>query len=104
MRIILQLAPATGWRAAYTDEADGISLAPVALWALVQDDEGNRYVEGIEADDIVAFCSDTEGCLGYVAEECPAGLRLVGSDDCRHMSIDAGALGIDATVECPVSS
>jgi hypothetical protein len=48
MKKIMQLIPAApGWFATYNDDGNRIE-APVAAWALMEDDFGDRWIEGVD--------------------------------------------------------
>lgn len=55
---ILQIIPAAGWFAVYKNEGEPETLSPLACWALVEDEEGNTNVQGMDADDYVDFVED----------------------------------------------
>jgi hypothetical protein len=74
-RTIIQIIPAAGFRAVYRpeDAPDQLIERPLACWALVEDHEGSRSVEGMDVDWAVDFCGDTGGFVGYAAPgELPA--------------------------------
>lgn len=54
---ILQIIPANGWSAKYTQE-DGDFTSPLVCWALVEDEDGTRRVVGLDGADYV----DTAEC------------------------------------------
>lgn len=69
---ILQIMPAEGWFARYIDAAgasdhDPDNLVPLTCWALVEDENGSRRVEGMDsASDGVALVEDTTNFSEYV--------------------------------------
>jgi hypothetical protein len=70
-RKIIQVIPATGWYARFIDSADAPpdEYVPLVFWALVEDEQGQRWVEGLECTfDGVLFAEDVSNFLEYVSQ------------------------------------
>ncbi len=63
-RKILQIMPAPGWGAAYTDQGEEL-IAPLIGWALVQSETGEAVV-GLVANKAVELCDTQPNFTGYV--------------------------------------
>jgi hypothetical protein len=66
---ILQIIPASGWYAKFSNSNDGEDgLFPLACWALCQNEDGETYVAGIDAtpDGTTTFVEDAENFEGYI--------------------------------------
>jgi hypothetical protein len=68
-RKIIQLIPAEGWLAVYHDEkTDKFFTLRIAAWALVEDEDGYRYVTGLNASDTVETVDEDGNFLRYIHE------------------------------------
>ena len=66
VRKIVQIIPAEGWFAVYGDD-DGkpTILVPLVCWALYEDEEGDRYIEGMDAFEYVDFSQGNHNFHDY---------------------------------------
>jgi len=68
-RKVIQIIPADGWFARYTDASQDSpdNVYPLACWALVESETGERWVEGMDsASDGIALAPDTTNFIEYV--------------------------------------
>ena len=68
-RLIIDIAPVIGWYAVYAirpeeNKNNPVWIAPLALWALVEEDT-RRYVVGLDCT--LDFCDQGDNFLGYLA-------------------------------------
>jgi len=63
-RKILQIMPAPGWGAAYTEQDEEL-IAPLIGWALVQTEAGDAIV-GLVANKAVELCDTQPNFTGYI--------------------------------------
>ncbi|MBV9455608.1 MAG: hypothetical protein JOZ19_16075 [Rubrobacter sp.] len=59
---ILRTTPAKGWKAVYAVRAENgrakIEEERISVFALCEDDEGNRFVSGVRQDDVLCVMRD----------------------------------------------
>lgn len=65
---IIQIIPAEGWLALYNDGQGGQFADRIAMWALVQDEDGKTDVEGLSATDYVDRCEEMVNFDCYIHE------------------------------------
>jgi hypothetical protein len=63
-RKIVQIMPAPGWAAIFSDDEDEL-ITPLVGWALVQDGDAAPAVVGLAAADKVELCEDHDNFLRY---------------------------------------
>ncbi|MGQ7242939.1 hypothetical protein ACUN9V_05680 [Salinicola sp. V024] len=85
MTTILQILPAEGWVARYQD-GDGFIYTPVAAFALVEADDGQRSVKPLDAASMGfdGLCSDIKEYAGveYVGVDAVLELKALSHDRC----------------------
>lgn len=66
---ILQIIPAQGWLAMFRNRETGnIETEPIPCWALVEEENGDRSVVGMDADSTLDFAEDMGNFVGYIHE------------------------------------
>ena len=65
---ILQIIPAQGWYAVHKLDGDSEQRNPLVCWALVEDEDGDRFVTGLDGADYVDFCDDNSNFARYEHE------------------------------------
>lgn len=71
-RKIIHIIPAVGWLAKYLDASDQSpdNYSPIACWALVEGEDGERWVEGLEAtSDGLEFAENVSNFSEYVQHD-----------------------------------
>lgn len=68
MKKILQIIPADSWEAKFkSSDGELVGNDHIVCFALVEDDDGSRSVEGmIAAEGFMDFCEDIANFNGYV--------------------------------------
>ena len=61
---ILQIIPADGWLAVFTNEDKTRTKFPLVCWALVEDEHG-QSVQGMYGGDYVEFCMEISNFSEY---------------------------------------
>ena len=68
---ILQIIPAPGWAAVFAiehpDKPWQAESSPLVAWALVEDSDSERSIEGVDALDFTDLVEGQAGFLGYLA-------------------------------------
>lgn len=65
MRKILQIIPADGWVACYKQYNKEIDESQLVCWALVEDEKGNCWVTGLDADDSASGVDFADECDNF---------------------------------------
>lgn len=67
---IIQLIPAQGWVAVYIDANLGVFELHLCAWALVEEGNGERFIEGVTGDeDYPCLSSETQGLYCHILTE-----------------------------------
>lgn len=66
---IVQIMPADGWKAVYVNGDGVVAVVPLVGWALVEDGEGRRHVDGLDGrGDVITLC---DNMVGFQVFEAP---------------------------------
>jgi len=63
---ILSITSASGWHARYKQEDGSTHLSPIACWALIEEQDGERYVVGLDGPEYLDFCDENSNFDGYI--------------------------------------
>lgn len=66
MKQVRQIIPANGWQAIYEQEDGGLYAAPLCCWAVVEDEDGDSFVVGMDADSAVGACEEVSNFVGFI--------------------------------------
>lgn len=69
MKRFIQIMPCQGkWNAVYAIEGEPV-FKPMLGWAIFEEDDGERTVEGLDADDFVDSAEECANFIGYAAPD-----------------------------------